>query len=104
METTPPGIRYARPAHPPRSARRAIRHHVSQQKAANCCRQNVVGGTMHIVRRLATALVAGTLLTACGGPTVTPTPVPPSPASGDVTTYRGDAARTGVMPGPGPTG
>lgn len=30
--------------------------------------------------------------------------MPTSLASGDVTTYRGDAGRTGVMPGPGPTG
>ena len=59
---------------------------------------------MRIVRLLVSGLVAGTLLTSCGGSATTPSAMPTSPASGDVTTYRGDAGRTGVMQGPGPTG
>ena len=59
---------------------------------------------MRIVRPLVSILIAGTVLTSCGGLATTPSAMPTSPASGDVTTYRGDAGRTGVMPGPGPTG
>ena len=59
---------------------------------------------MRLARPLVSVLVAGTILTSCGGPASTPSAVPTSPASGDVTTYRGDAGRTGVMEGPGPTG
>jgi outer membrane protein assembly factor BamB len=59
---------------------------------------------MQVVRPLVGVLVAGTLLTSCGGSAAAPSVVPTSPASGDVTTYRGDAGRTGAMQGPGPTG
>ncbi len=59
---------------------------------------------MRIVRPLVSILIAGTVLTSCGGLATTPSAMPTNPASGDVTTYRGDAGRTGVMPGPGPTG
>ena len=54
---------------------------------------------MQIVRRLVSVLVAGTLLTSCDGSATTPSTMPTGPASGDVTTYRGDASRTGVMQG-----
>lgn len=51
---------------------------------------------MRILRPLAALVLGGAVLGACGGSGNGP--------SGDVTTYRGDAARTGVMAGPGPTG
>jgi outer membrane protein assembly factor BamB len=59
---------------------------------------------MQILRPLASVLVAGACLISCGGSATTPSAVPTSRTSGDVTTYRGDAGRTGVMQGPGPTG
>ena len=48
-----------------------------------------------------TALVATLVLEACASASSAP---PSQPSSGDVTSYRGDSARTGVMPGPGPAG
>jgi eukaryotic-like serine/threonine-protein kinase len=51
---------------------------------------------MRILRPLAALILGGAVVAACGGSGSGP--------SGDVTTYRGDAARTGVMAGPGPTG
>lgn len=59
---------------------------------------------MQIVRALVSVLVAGAVVTSCGGSAASPRAVTRAPASGDVATYRGDAGRTGVMPGPGPTG
>ncbi len=59
-------------------------------------------------RHLRIAWLIPIAVTACGwipGPTTSP--VPPTPAlvpAAEVSTYRGDAARTGVMPGPGPQG
>lgn len=51
---------------------------------------------MRNLRPLMTVLLAGVVIGACDGML--------ERGSGDVTTYRGDAARTGVMPGPGPGG
>jgi outer membrane protein assembly factor BamB len=48
-----------------------------------------------VIAPLVAAIVGG-----CGGTSPTTTP----PVSADVATYRGDAARTGLMPGPGPSG
>ena len=79
---------------------------------------------MRILRPLAGTLLAALVLNACDGLAAAPTSSPgvrpssppsmpasrpPSdpptnPLSGDVTTYRGDATRSGVMPGPGPRG
>lgn len=51
---------------------------------------------MRPLQSIASLLLVGAILGACNGG---------APAkNGDVTTYRGDAARTGVMPGPGPSG
>ncbi|HYK95470.1 MAG TPA: PQQ-binding-like beta-propeller repeat protein [Candidatus Dormibacteraeota bacterium] len=69
---------------------------------------------MSNLRTSVCALVTAAIVGACGT-TVAPPSADPAPSGdpapsagldlgGDVTTYRGDAARTGVMPGPGPTG
>jgi eukaryotic-like serine/threonine-protein kinase len=67
------------------------------------------------VKHIALGILAATLIAACGSSPastapgassirVVPVPSLAKPASGDVTTYRGDVARTGAMPGPGPVG
>ena len=59
---------------------------------------------MRILRAISSLLVACAFLGACNAAPAATTPDPPSAPTGDVTTYRGDAARTGVMTGPGPSG
>jgi outer membrane protein assembly factor BamB len=58
------------------------------------------------LRILGCALLASAIACGCGSRTPGPTPSagPGDAANGDVTTYRGDAGRTGVMEGPGPWG
>lgn len=57
--------------------------------------------------RRGVALLGALLLTGCAlraPATTTPRPTDAGAVNLDVTTYRGDAARTGAMPGPGPAG
>jgi outer membrane protein assembly factor BamB len=54
-------------------------------------------------RRAAILLVAMLILTMLAGPAATLRPTDAQDAGGDVPMFRGNAARTGEMPGPGPT-
>src|SRR6266581_6683451 len=75
------------------------------QTVTEVCRGGITGRSGQSRRGRLGVLLLAASLAACGGPGGPSGSARPTASfHGSVPTYRGDPARTGVMPGPGPSG